>query len=66
MTLPKTNNGSNNDSITIPKRMMLGIAPAVAIIGVLLSTDRTPQVFLFLIGIAAGIIIGSAIQSKPK
>lgn len=49
---------SQNDTITINKKVFFGIAPAVAIIGVLISKNQIGPLVLFLIGIAAGIIIG--------
>jgi len=48
----------SKDTITFNKKMLLGIAPAMPIIGILLSKDRPGQLLLFLIGISAGIIIG--------
>lgn len=47
-----------NGSIVIPKKALRGIAPAIAIIAVLLSRDKTPEVLLFSIGIFCGIMIG--------
>ena len=52
------------DFINIPRKSLLGIASAVAIIAVLLSKDKTPQMFLFLIGIAVGIFIGKGFFEK--
>jgi len=52
------------ESISIPRKAMLGIAPAVAIIAVLLSKDKTPEMFLFLIGIFVGIFIGKGFFEK--
>ena len=49
---------SDRDFISIPKKAMFGIAPAVAIIAVLLAKDKAPEVLLFLIGISAGVVIG--------
>jgi hypothetical protein len=54
----------NKDSINIPKMSMLGIAGSIAVIAVLLSKDKTPEVLLFLIGIFAGIIIGKGFFSR--
>jgi L-cysteine desulfidase len=45
------------DSIIIPKKAMIGIAPAIAIIAVLLSKNKTPEVLLFIIGIIVGMFI---------
>ena len=52
------------DSFIIPKKAMLGIAPAIAIIAVLLSKDKAPEVLLFLIGIFVGIMIGKGFFEK--
>jgi len=57
--MPKKNN-----NMIIPRNAMLGIAPAIAIIAVLLSKDKTPQMFLFLIGIFVGIFIGKGFFEK--
>ena len=43
---------------------MMGIASAIAIIAVLLSKDKSPEVFLFLIGIFVGIFIGKGFFEK--
>jgi len=53
----------NKDSIVIKKQAMIGIAPAVAIIGVLLSKGDIGPLILFLIGISAGMIIQRGMQS---
>ena len=55
---------SQKDSITIPRKVMYGIAPAIAIIAVLLSKDKAPEVLLFLIGIVVGIFIGKGFFEK--
>ena len=43
---------------------MLGIAPAIAIVAVLLSKDKAPEVLLFLIGIFVGVFIGKGYFEK--
>jgi hypothetical protein len=48
----------NKDSFIIPKKALRGIAPAIAIIAILLSKHKAPEVLLFIIGIFCGIIIG--------
>lgn len=45
------------DNIIIPRKAMFGIAPAVAIIAVLLSKNKAPEVLLFGIGIFVGFMI---------
>ena len=52
------------ESITIPRKAMYGIAPAIAIIAVLLSKGKAPEVLLFLIGIFTGILIGKGVFGK--
>ena len=52
------------ESITIPKKAMLGIAPAIAIIAVLLSKGKAPEVLLFGIGIVVGILIAKGFFEK--
>ena len=51
-------------SIIIPRKAMFGIAPAIAIIAVLLSKDKTGYMFLFLIGIVVGIFIAKGYFEK--
>jgi hypothetical protein len=46
-----------NKTITIPKRVLFGIAPAVAIIGVLLSKGDIGPLILFMLGIGIGSLI---------
>lgn len=46
------------DSISIPKKVMPGLGGAIAIIAVLLSKNKTPEMLLFLIGIFCGLFIG--------
>ncbi len=55
------------DSITIPKKVIAGIAPVAAICAILLSKDKVGEVFLFLVGVGAGVMIGiSWIKGKSK
>jgi hypothetical protein len=60
------NSKSEKDFISIPKKSMLGIAPAIAIIAVLLAKDKAPEVLLFLVGISAGVFIGMGFQKSQK
>jgi len=48
----------SKDTFTINRKVMLGVAPAIAIIAILISKHQPGPLILFLIGIAAGIIIG--------
>jgi len=52
------------DNFIIPKKAMYGVAPAIAIIAVLLSKDKAPEVLLFLIGIFVGVLIGKGFFEK--
>jgi hypothetical protein len=52
------------DNLVIPRKAMLGIAPAVAIIAVLLSKDKVGPMFLFLVGIFCGVFIGRGFFGK--
>jgi hypothetical protein len=60
------NGKSDKNFISIPRKALFGIAPAVAIIAVLLSNGKAPQTLLFLIGISAGVIIGMAFGKTQK
>ena len=51
-------------NIIIPRKAMYGIAPAIAITAVLLSSNKTPEVLLFLIGIFVGVFIGKGYFEK--
>ena len=53
-----------NDFITIPKKVLTGIAPVIGICAVLLARDKTPEVLLFLIGVGVGIFIGMNLKKK--
>ena len=55
---------SKKENIVIPKKAMLAIAPAIAIIAVLLSRNKTPEVLLFGIGIVVGIVIDRGFLGK--
>jgi len=52
------------ESFIIPKKAMLGIAPAIAITAVLLSKDKVGPVVLFFVGIFVGIFIGKGFFEK--
>ncbi len=57
-------NKNKKETLTIPKKAFLGIAPALAIIGVLLSKGDIGPLLLFLIGISAGVVIGKYFFEK--
>ena len=46
------------EGFVIPKKALFGIAPAVAIIGLLLSKGDIGPLILFIVGIGAGVLIG--------
>jgi hypothetical protein len=48
------------------KESIFGIAPAVAIIAVLLAKDKAPEVLLFLLGISASLIIGMNLRKNNQ
>ena len=52
------------DSFTIPRKAMLGIAPAIAIVAILISKHQPGPLVLFLVGISAGILIGKGFFEK--
>lgn len=54
----------DKDTITINKKVLLGVAPAIAIIAILLSRREPGPLVLFLVGIACGILIG--INLRPN
>ena len=55
------------DSITIPKKVIGGITPVAAIVAILLAKDKVGEMFLFLVGVGAGIMIGvSWMKGKLK
>jgi hypothetical protein len=62
--MAKKINKNKQENITIPKKAMFGIAGAIPIIAVLLSKNKTPEVFLLLIGIFLGIFIGKGFFEK--
>ena len=52
--------------LAIPKKALLGIAPAVAIIGLLLSKGDIGPLILFIVGIGAGVLIGKGFFERSK
>jgi len=52
------------NNFVIPRKAMLGIAPSIAIIAVLLSKNKSPEALLFLIGIFTGFLIGKGFFEK--
>ena len=51
-------------NVVIPKKALLGIAPAIAIIAVLLARGKAPEVLLFGIGIFVGVFIARGYFKK--
>ena len=52
------------DNVVIPKKSMLGICGAIAVITVLLAKDKAPEVLLFLTGIFVGFFIAKGYCKK--
>ena len=48
---------AKKDNLVIPKKAMLGIAPAIAIIVILLARNKAPEALLFSIGIITRQIV---------
>ncbi len=57
---------SKADSITIPKKVIPGIAPAIGIIAVLIAKDKVGEIVLFMIGIGLGVYIGKGLMKGKK
>ncbi len=55
---------NTKENINIPKKALLGIAPAIAIIGILVSKGDIDPLILFFVGISAGILIGKGFFEK--
>lgn len=55
---------SKKGNILIPKKAMYGLAPAIAIIGILISKGEPGPLLLFIIGIGAGVLIGKGFFEK--
>ena len=52
------------ESIIIPRKAMFGIAPAIAIIAILISKHQPGPLLLFIVGIVAGILIAKGFFEK--
>jgi len=57
-------NKQKQETLSIPRKALLGIAPAIGIIGMLLSKRNIGPLFLFLIGITLGVFIGKGFFEK--
>jgi hypothetical protein len=53
-------------NLIIPRKALYGIAPAIAIIAILISKNQPGPLLLFLIGISAGVLIGKGFFEKNK
>jgi len=62
--MAKVNKKSKRESIIIPRKAMYGIASSIAIIAVLLSKGKAPEVLLFGIGVFLGILIARGYFEK--
>jgi len=52
------------ESIVIPRKALLGIAPAIAISAILISKHQPGPLLLFMVGIVTGILIGRGYFAK--
>lgn len=60
------NKKPKQESLTIPKKVMIGVAPAIAIVAILISKNQPGPLLLFLVGITVGIIIGRGFFQDEK
>lgn len=59
-------NKSKKEHISIPRKAMIGIAPALAITGILISKGDIGPLILFFVGISTGILIGKGFFESKK
>jgi len=52
------------EGFLIPRKAIFGIAPAVAVLAVLISKGDIGPLLLFLVGVGAGILIGRGYFGK--
>ncbi|MBU2101427.1 hypothetical protein KKH05_01785 [Patescibacteria group bacterium] len=62
----KDANKQKREAIAIPKRAFLGIAPAIAIVALLLSKRDIGPLILFIVGIGAGVLVGKGFFENKK
>ena len=62
----KINEQPKKESIVIPRKAIVGIAPAIAISAVLISKGDIGPLVLFFVGIAVGIFIGKGFFQNEK
>ena len=60
----ETGKKSKQENLTIPKKALMGIAPAIPILAILLSKNKPGEAVLFLIGIVLGVLIGKGFFEK--
>ncbi|MCP3684842.1 MAG: hypothetical protein GY861_19435 [bacterium] len=60
----KKNQESRKQSITIPKKALIGIAPLFPIVGILLSRDNPAGLILVGIGVFSGFFIAKGYFEK--
>ena len=48
---------TKDDTIIIPRKAMLGIAPAIVIMIILFTRHKAAEALLFFVGISAGVVI---------
>ncbi|MFC2162041.1 hypothetical protein ACFLRF_00035 [Candidatus Altiarchaeota archaeon] len=55
-----------SDTITFNKKILRGVAPAIAIIMILVSRHQPGPLLLFLVGISCGMLIGWNLREQKK
>lgn len=60
----ETSKKSKQGSFIIPKKAMLGIAPAIAIVAILISKGDIGPLMLFFVGIVIGVLIAKGFFAK--
>jgi len=54
----------SEEHITIPKKALRGIAPAIAITAIIISRGQPGSLLLFMVGISCGLFIGKGYFEK--
>jgi len=62
--MAKKQKRKSKETISIPRKAMYGIAPAIAICGLLIAKNQPGPLILFIVGIFTGILIGKGFFEK--
>jgi len=54
------------DTISIPRKVFYGIAPAIAIAAILIAKGNAGALVLFIVGIGTGVLIGKGFFEGKK